>query len=406
MLTKKLYFLASLTFLIFSACGTDETPKIIPDDTAQGVFIDSPVSGLQFSSDGITGMTNDQGTFEYRTGKEVTFKVGDILLGDALGKEKITPLDLVSGSDINTSRVQNIASFLQSLDTDRNASNGISISADANQSLQGKDLDFDSPSFVDDLETLIAELNSANSTSLAVVDPFEAAVHMANTLNLSDEIKLWPTVIEGRQWEEGEYYSYNTVQAGEEYILKVGTDLEDVRLNFGNGMGYYMDMEYTQDTLSGYGNFFRDLYAEEPVDSVQGSIYTNRISSPGLVFDYGENTYAGLNTYYKTEGELGQLPGTYKAFFFEEVLLFDEEPDVKWVFHNELMISEPDLDGKYTVTLNRIAQSSDPVIYHIQKEDIAGNNIMLIRFQNTDHIFIKKEAMEQLFDPNEFLIKK
>jgi hypothetical protein len=395
----------SLSLLILTGCGKDDTPIIIPDETSEGVFIDSPVAGLTYSSEDLTGITDAEGKFAYKTGKQVKFTVGDILVGEAMGEAEVTPLDLVSRSDINTPRVRNIAAFLQSLDNDNDAANGILITTETDEALQGKALDFDSPAFVDDLQTLITELNSVNNTNLVAVNSYAAAVHMASSLGISDDVSLSPLVLEGRQWEEGTYYEYNTNDSNGQYVLKIGANLTNVRQNFGNGMGYYMHMKYTKDSLSGYGNFFRDLDSEEPVDSVQGLVYNNRISSPGLVFDYGGETYLSLNGYFKTEGEPGELTGTYKAFLFEKVLYFDGEPEKKWVFNNELEISQPDADGNYSVTLDRLIQLTGPETYTIQKEDIATNNIFLIRFQDTDHIFIKKEAMDRLFDPGEYLIK-
>ena len=63
-----------------------------------GVFIDSAVSGLRWTSDSFSGTTDTNGTFRYLSGEFVSFYVGDIWLGTASGDSVIMPLDLVPGA--------------------------------------------------------------------------------------------------------------------------------------------------------------------------------------------------------------------------------------------------------------------------------------------------------------------
>ena len=98
----------------------------------KGVFYDSPVQGLEYETQTISGITNEKGEFKYRPGETVTFSVGGLVLGSARGSERVTPVDLVIevGGDvkkIKNQRVTNISRFLQSLDEDGNVENGITI---------------------------------------------------------------------------------------------------------------------------------------------------------------------------------------------------------------------------------------------------------------------------------------
>lgn len=96
--------------------------------TAQGVFIDTTVSGLSYTSGGQSGLTDANGRFAYEIGNSVTFAVGGVTLGTTAGGNTVTPLDLVPGSSSVTPAVQNIVRFLMLMDSDGNAANGITIS--------------------------------------------------------------------------------------------------------------------------------------------------------------------------------------------------------------------------------------------------------------------------------------
>ena len=87
--------------------------------TQTGVFIDSAVSGLGYStaSQG-KGSTNSNGEFQFTTGEKVDFAVGEINLGGATGKSKMSPLDLLPNLDAESTFVKAMASLLQSLDSD------------------------------------------------------------------------------------------------------------------------------------------------------------------------------------------------------------------------------------------------------------------------------------------------
>lgn len=93
-----------------------------------GQFLDSVVSGLSFTSGGLTGNTDADGRFTYEAGQNVTFSVGGVTLGSTAGRAIVTPLDLVPNSTSSTVAVQNLVRFLLLLDSDGDATNGITIS--------------------------------------------------------------------------------------------------------------------------------------------------------------------------------------------------------------------------------------------------------------------------------------
>jgi len=385
-----------LVLIVFTRCEDDDRDEQEEVTTSEGIFLDSPVEGLSYISGSLSGNTNNEGKFEYENSKTISFSVGDILLGETNGKGEITPLDLVDGSDVNNQQVRNLASFLQSLDSDNDATNGILISSETSQALIGQTLNFNSGDFLSELTSLIDFINSENVTTLTVVSSNDAALHLATSLGIESKCEFLPRVIEGRQWEGGTYYAYNTDITGE-YILKIGSDLTGVRYNFGSNLGFYMDMVYTQDTLTGYGNLYSDLNSEPPVTVSGPYEYRNRVLSPGYVFDYNNDTFIGYYNYFKKEGDIGKLQGTYEAFMFYDKKSPGQDPEIQFMFKNEVIISDPNNDGNFPTIIkyysdDGIVTDEDSLI--IDKNEINNENILLIRFQNTDYLFVNFDINE------------
>ena len=94
----------------------------------EGVFLDSAVAGLTYRSPTLRGLTDARGAFQYREGEWVSFSVGNLDLGRAMGRSVVTPLDLtIDGYHQARHVTANVCVFLQTLDADRNPRNGIEI---------------------------------------------------------------------------------------------------------------------------------------------------------------------------------------------------------------------------------------------------------------------------------------
>jgi hypothetical protein len=143
-----------LSTLILAACGGGGggggggSPAV-----ATGQFTDSPVKGLQYRTASQAGETGTNGEFRYLPGETVTFFVGDITLGAAVGAAKVTPFDLAGIAPLTTipnsgqttlafDQAINLAIFLQTLDADGNPANGIEIPAQIRTMTSGLTLDF------------------------------------------------------------------------------------------------------------------------------------------------------------------------------------------------------------------------------------------------------------------------
>ncbi|MFQ2109687.1 hypothetical protein [Aeromonas rivipollensis] len=103
--------------------GTDTGSK--PQHTA--VFLDSVVGGLDYQCDDYVGVTNAKGEFLFDDGDSCSFALGNQRLGSVTlkaGNSLVTPYTL-AGDD--KERAIRIAALLQTLDSDSNPENGITL---------------------------------------------------------------------------------------------------------------------------------------------------------------------------------------------------------------------------------------------------------------------------------------
>ena len=164
------------------------------DSKPRGVFIDSPVSGLTAVSGDKVTTTNANGRFTYIKGAFVDFRLGfdGPFIGLAKGQPIMTPLHLANTSDINDEEVTNIARFLQTIDTDMDPENGITIDSSVVDAAVGVSINFgqDVAQFETSeqakIDALTASLPGGPRTLVAVAD---ARTHLQRSIS---------TVVTGR----------------------------------------------------------------------------------------------------------------------------------------------------------------------------------------------------------------
>lgn len=144
--------------LVLNGCGgggsdtSTNSTQASKDTTITGTFVDSAVSGLNYScSSGTNGITDAKGEFTCPIDDNVSFTLGGILLGSTSVVEVITPYSLFS-DDI---AALNLAQFLQTLDSDGDPSNGISPNPTLLAKLSGKTLDFTDSNFDTIFQTIL-----------------------------------------------------------------------------------------------------------------------------------------------------------------------------------------------------------------------------------------------------------
>jgi hypothetical protein len=198
----------AITYSLLVACGggggSDDSPSQVGSEVqapteSVGVFLDSPVEGLQYETPTRSGLTNFQGKFTYIEGESVTFYLGGTKLGSAQGAAIITPFSLydmtaptraseisavLKRADISSyDRAINVATLLQTLDRDANPDNGIDLgSAHTALAKITVNLSVKATEFVNEtsLETAKAIVGTSARLKLNQV-----ASHLYESLNLS-----------------------------------------------------------------------------------------------------------------------------------------------------------------------------------------------------------------------------
>ena len=138
--------LAVATVLSMSGCSSDNNDTTTPpsgEKTVQtGTFIDSAVQGIGYSTPTQSGVTDENGSFKYKDGETVTFKIGGIKLGKTKGLSTLTPQELAGVTVVENSKAQDILILFQTLDADHNASNGIEINEATRSASNSMNIDF------------------------------------------------------------------------------------------------------------------------------------------------------------------------------------------------------------------------------------------------------------------------
>ena len=159
----------TVTYNVSDTAGNAATPVtrtvVIVEPVLTGYFTDSAVEGLTYTTDTQSGVTNLNGAFTYQAGETVVFSIGDFVLGEsATAAPEMTPLDLIPDAFLPTTRnelspllrnkiintaeviafrkLSNMLTFLQALDYDKDASNGITIADGMGIVLEDVSIDF------------------------------------------------------------------------------------------------------------------------------------------------------------------------------------------------------------------------------------------------------------------------
>jgi len=116
---------SSCAFFFSSGGGSNDRDDKDKDDDEiiivanSGSFGEPPAEGVSYESGSLSGVTESNGAFQYETGKNVRFFIGEISLGEPVpGKSIITPQDLVTEGAPDSPAAVNISRLLQSLDSD------------------------------------------------------------------------------------------------------------------------------------------------------------------------------------------------------------------------------------------------------------------------------------------------
>lgn len=223
MYVKNYIFLVITIFII--GCGggggggsssTTTTPSN-PPIVLNGIFVDAAVEGLTYKTATQNGTTDASGTFNYVAGETVEFFIGNKSIGSTTATSNVTPIDIVTNGDINNVKVLNIARALQSFDSDKNPSNGITLVSNAQSLGSVSTINFDSNSST---SSLINEVNLLDG-NIVEVNASSAKLHMIESLSTNSNLDP--------KYEDQWYINKSSTGVG------VGLNLTDIYKSY---MGY------------------------------------------------------------------------------------------------------------------------------------------------------------------------
>lgn len=159
------------------------TPPDSNNNVLTGIFVDSAVEGASYSTATQSGTTNAQGQFNYMVGEQVTFSIGATQLPTVTAAAQVSPVDMGAG---NTATTTNIARFLQSLDSDGNPDNGITITTEAAATVAAINFNVSIDEFANNTDVINLVANSG-STTTALISAADANAHLNDTLGTTDQ---------------------------------------------------------------------------------------------------------------------------------------------------------------------------------------------------------------------------
>ena len=176
---KKRFFMTAtvstiVVSLVLTGCGSSSSSTTPSNNISSATYVDDTVIGAAFDCGSQKGFTNENGVFTFEKGKECTLSVGDIVL------RKVDTSKLADNATILEDNTT-IAQFLQSIDNDGDASNGITLTQEIHTALKDEGINT-APDDEIQLDNLVEKLKTRESTFKGrFVSKDEALMHLAQT---------------------------------------------------------------------------------------------------------------------------------------------------------------------------------------------------------------------------------
>ncbi|RBW46344.1 hypothetical protein DS885_08740 [Psychromonas sp. B3M02] len=302
-LTKVLALSASVA--LTTACNEDSTDSVELSDVMNGQ-LEVAVSGLAYSTDTLSGTTDESGSFEYRDGETITFSLAGYSLSEVVADSSITISDLVEESSARQTQSIKLLKMMLALDDDGDIYNGLSLDTSV--------LSDDNADFIEIDETDFEQATSAVSNATAFAYAKTMNLGSYTTLSAGNHHTLGLTVA-GKPFSFGENYGgvvYDESPSrycGSELRLKLGRE-SDTDLEPGTELNEEGNDSLSDEENACYieGNIARQygLYNASSgwVTLSDDSLSFKRISTDqtdgamvtedGRLFVFGANTVGGL----------------------------------------------------------------------------------------------------------------
>jgi len=161
------------------------------ESVTTATIIDGIIAGLEYTtSSGLSGLTEDNGSFAFKEGDIVTFSIGNIVIGDidmstiTDGQVFLQDIAQIDRSDMSDNYVENMAVLLQSLDNNGDAYDGIVITDAMREAFSDADFDLATMS-EQELTAIIYQ-----ETGLEAVSEYDAMIHVGDMLEEYADISI------------------------------------------------------------------------------------------------------------------------------------------------------------------------------------------------------------------------
>ena len=325
--------LATFVAAALAGCGGDDSsPTESAPSKVTAQFIDSPVSGLDFSCDtGDAGVTDEEGYFTVTDGASCNFELDGFDIGSTeISAEQpvVTPYET---SDSVEDAVR-VASLLQTADADGNPDNGISVEEfDGGDELPDDLLEMPEDEFIN------AVAEATDTPPEDVVTPEDAKKHMDENVGAGKGYHSIAVeeIIEDIQYTAAELESGETVNFESklaEYHAKLdagddsnGADIETFEALL--AIAEVMNNEYVTERVDFEGKFWSDK-ASDVLPNVLEAQFNEQIQSifnaevQGSTDDVSETLYELAQTLVNASDKLGV---SFKDEFY--VAMYNKQDD-------------------------------------------------------------------------------
>lgn len=322
-----------------------------------GVFVDSAVENISYSSATQQGQTNSAGEFSYLAGESVTFNLGELLFPSTAAKAVITPIDILAAGRVDEDAVVNMVRLLLTLDQDADPTNGIQLT-DAAANVATADIDF-KVSIADfaantAVQSLVA--NAGQNTSTTELVSVVAAIEHFNA-TLAEQDIVVPSIIGafteiGRPAAEDQSEAVIIVflNSGSYYLVEVNNSLyandfeygsydyqlsqltssaevdvnDELGINDAEGLSLQLTVDGFELRAPDVDGFYEFSRVQSDSNSLVGGWL---LEEESVVFVFtAEGTFAGMQPF-DADGGVGFEWGTYQYNAETEAISFTIEVD-------------------------------------------------------------------------------
>ena len=336
------------SLFLLTGCGGGDDSDV--DKALVGVFLDSPVANVDYKTETKSGVTDADGKYDYVAGETVTFSIGSLEFPPVAAAGTVTPLDIADTDDPNDPEAVNMLRLLQTLDTDGDPTNGITISNETKAIAPAVDFALSVSEFAssDAVQALIDD-DSVSATEL--VSASAAVAHFEDTL-------------------EDEGVTFNSLAGSWQFVDESG-DEQAVIFHFMPD-GRYLAMQWQED--NGSEGFEYGTYAAS-----DGQItFVTRENNDGDALTCDEDKGVLCNG-----SDAGADPGVWSYMFSDEGQLVFTNEDGSFNFDKLATTTSP-IDGLWE------ARDAKEFAFFIEGNVSGSGNYYYVDYESYDNDYDTK----------------